>query len=276
MMVISKNKIPDPAANSDFSLISDEKLLAIYSAMLKGRMIDDRARVLAKMKNLNGHAGAGQEAIAAAVGIDLLPEDTVRVVPGDLIHLFVKGLPLRKLFARPLNGNDPALSLEEQLKGAIGDAVAFKANTNHKITVVFSSSEFARHGSWLEALKLAGEQKLPILFVSQCTNRRVGFDPQSIGSGGKLKARSYDFPTIAVESNDAVAVYRVACEAIAHARKGDGPTLIECQCRQEGDPLLKMEKYLDRKGLFSEKFWRHVERGFLKELDAAIGMGVKM
>jgi pyruvate dehydrogenase E1 component alpha subunit len=72
-----------------------------------------------------------------------------------------------------------------------------------------------------------------------------------------------------VESNDAVAVYRVSCEAIAHARKGDGPTLIECKCCQEGDPLRNMETYLDRKGLFSEKFKRQVESGFLEELAAA-------
>jgi TPP-dependent pyruvate/acetoin dehydrogenase alpha subunit len=74
-----------------------------------------------------------------------------------------------------------------------------------------------------------------------------------------------------VEGIDAVAVYRVACEAIAHARKGDGPTLIVCQRWQEGDPLQNMENYLDRKGLFSEKFRRRVESGFLAKLDAAIG-----
>ncbi len=109
MMTNSKKQIPVPAANNGFSLISDEKLLAIYAAMLKCRMIEDRARVLLNMNNLSGNAGAGQEAIAAAVGIDLLPEDTVRVLPGDLIHLFIKGLPLKKLFRQPLNASRPGL-----------------------------------------------------------------------------------------------------------------------------------------------------------------------
>ncbi len=124
-------------------------------------------------------------------------------------------------------------------------------------------------------MKFAGAQRLPIFFVSQCTNRGARPDNRSNGGGGRLKAKSYGFPAIAVEGNDAVAVYRVACEAIAHARKGDGPTLIECQCWQEGDPLLKMEKYLDRKGLFSEKFRRQVESGFIAKLDTAVGMGLK-
>ncbi len=271
MMTISKKRVLFPAANNGFSLISGEKLLAIYSTMLKCRMIEDRACVLLNMKKMNRHVDAGQEAIAAAVGIDLLPEDTVRVVPGGLIYLFIKGLPLKKLFARGLNGVDPALSLAEQLKLAIADAVAFKMNKNNKIVAVFSRSEWTHLESWLEALKFAGAGRLPILFVSQCTNRGAGPDKRSNGSGGKLKAKSYGFPAIAVEGNDAVAVYRVACEAIAHARKGDGPTLIVSPRWQEGDPLQNMENYLDRKGLFSEKFRRRVESGFLAKLDAAIG-----
>ena len=268
MMTNSKEQSPAPAAKNGFSLITDEKLLEIYATMLKCRMVEDRARILLKMNSLNGDAGAGQEAIAAAVGIDLLPEDTLRVIPDALIHLFVKGLPLGELFARPLKAVAPALSFAAQLKLSTGDAVAFKANKNNEIAVVFSSSEFTYHESWLEALRFAGAQRLPILFVSQGTNQPASPDAQSNGRRSRLKGKTYGFPAITVQGNDAVAVYRVACEAIAHARKGDGPTLIECQCWQEGDALMNMEKYLIRKGLFSEKFKRQVEGGFIEELDA--------
>ena len=268
-MANSKEQSPAPAATNGFSLISDEKLLALYSTMLKCRMIEDRAHILLKMNNLNGGAGTGQEAIAAAVGIDLLPEDTVRVLPSDLIHPFVKGLPLEELFARQLKAIDPVLSMAEQLKLATGDGIAFKANKNNKIAVVFRGCDSIYHESWLEALRLAGAQRLPILFVSQGANQQASPDPQSNGRRSRLKGKTYCFPAIAVEGKDAVAVYRVTCEAIAHARKGDGPTLIDCQCWQEGDALMNMEKYLDSKGLFSEKFKRQVEGGFLEELDAA-------
>ncbi len=261
MTIKCKKHSPAPAANSGFSLIADEKLLAIYAAMLKCRMIAERARVLLTVNNLNGHSGAGQEAIAAAVGIDLRPEDTVRAVSGTLIHLFVKGLPLKQLFARQLNGAGPAMSLARQLKAATEDGITCKANKNGGIAAIFCDSESTHHDSWAEALTIAGAQRLPIIFVSQCTNRLASSDPRSNGGGGKLKAKTYGFPVIAVEGNDAVAVYRVACEAIAHARKGDGPTLIECQCWQAGDPLLNMEKYLERNGLFSESFKWQVECG---------------
>jgi pyruvate dehydrogenase E1 component alpha subunit len=73
-----------------------------------------------------------------------------------------------------------------------------------------------------------------------------------------------------VDGNDVVAVYRVATEAIVHARKGNGPTLIECRFdRSEAhDPILKMEAYLLRKGLFSEELKIEATAGFTSELAA--------
>jgi TPP-dependent pyruvate/acetoin dehydrogenase alpha subunit len=59
-----------------------------------------------------------------------------------------------------------------------------------------------------------------------------------------------------VDACDVVAVYRVASESIAHARQGFGPTLIECRQWDGPDatrsPIMNMEKYLDRKGLFNK------------------------
>jgi TPP-dependent pyruvate/acetoin dehydrogenase alpha subunit len=70
-----------------------------------------------------------------------------------------------------------------------------------------------------------------------------------------------------------VAVYRVATEAIMHARKGNGATLIECETAGGGkahDPILKMEVYLTRKGLFSEGLKSKTVASFTKELKAAL------
>jgi pyruvate dehydrogenase E1 component alpha subunit len=79
-------------------------------------------------------------------------------------------------------------------------------------------------------------------------------------------------PVIPVDGNDVVAVYRVSTEAITHARKGNGPTLIDCifEPSEARDPLLQMETYLTRKGLFSE-VWKHqVAAAFKRELDDAV------
>jgi TPP-dependent pyruvate/acetoin dehydrogenase alpha subunit len=69
-----------------------------------------------------------------------------------------------------------------------------------------------------------------------------------------------------------VAVYRVSTEAITHARKGNGPTLIECifEASEARDPLLQRETYLTRKGLFSEEGKRQVAATFKRKLDEAV------
>jgi TPP-dependent pyruvate/acetoin dehydrogenase alpha subunit len=63
----------------------------------------------------------------------------------------------------------------------------------------------------------------------------------------------------------------VATEAIAHARRGNGPTFIECKGERSKahDPILNMEMYLKRKGLFSKKTKLEIAAGFTEILDAA-------
>ena len=96
-------------------------------------------------------------------------------------------------------------------------------------------------------------------------------------------------PAIAVDASDAVAIYRVACEAIARARQGRGPTLVECvpvpdagalppsaerihlqtEFRALNDPNLAMKDHLKRKGLWNEENFRQWVIDFERELDVA-------
>jgi TPP-dependent pyruvate/acetoin dehydrogenase alpha subunit len=114
-----------------------------------------------------------------------------------------------------------------------------------------------------------------MLFVSHsnlATGPVIG-EVQSRRKANDLKAQQYGIPSIPVDSSDAVAVYRVATEAMAHARKGNGATLIDCVTFSlDGniDPIAKMEAYLSRKGLFREALRREVAAGFTRELDAAV------
>ena len=123
-------------------------------------------------------------------------------------------------------------------------------------------------------MELAGKKKLPVLFV--CETKSQDDDRLT-------RAKEYGVPAVAVEDDDAVAVYRVATEALAHARRGSGPTLIECrpwpfneQGREQSKrppakhPIGKMEAYLASKGLFSKQFKSKLVAEFKRELDAAI------
>ncbi len=275
----TKSKEQAPCVKNGFPLISNQKLLALYSTMLKCHMIEERMRIHTEASRftVNGYAVTGQEATFAGVVLDLLPEDTVSAFPGDLIPLFIKGLPLEKLFAQPLSASHASPTVAAQLSVATGAAFANKKSKNKKIAVVFCDRACTSQSSWQKALNSAGIHALPILFVSRSTrpDGQASPEAQSKRRHKPLKTKTCSFPTLTVDGNDAVAVYRVACEAIAHARMGDGPTLIECLRSKAGDPMqnddtfLKMERYLMGQDLFREEFKRQAAAGFRKELAAA-------
>jgi TPP-dependent pyruvate/acetoin dehydrogenase alpha subunit len=222
-------------------------------------MIHERLGILIKQHELdvNFDASPGREAAAVGVVSDLLPEDTVVAPPGDIIPFFIKDLPLMDLLRELVSPSHPAPSVVDQLKTAIQAAKLNKRSSNRRIAVAISNDSTAP-GPWQQAQASAYLHGLPMIFVSW--------------NHISLKTKGKQLPTITVDGNDVVAVYRVACEAIAHARIGNGPTLIECQPYglNLNDPILNMEKYLIRKGILREKLKTEVAVNFTKELEEAI------
>lgn len=265
------------AGNHGFSLISNEKLLQLYTSMVKCRMIEERAKGLTERGRLaESKMGAiGREAAAVGAAIDLMPEDAVVRSNRDFIVDFIKGLPLNRIVRRLLAGGEGRETTGYQLTAAIEVAQSNKMKKNDKIVAVFRDGGAASMQTWNEALRVAGAEQMPMLFVSYST---VLIGTENLDVQSRLEesaAWPHGFPSIPVDGRDVVAVYRVATEAITHARKGNGATLIECRSDDSGghaeiDPILKTEEYLGRKGLFSEELKREVERGFALELDAAI------
>lgn len=271
------------STHTGFSLISNEKLLGLYTAMLKCRMLEERAREIAGRKARAAATGSSavHDAAIAGTTIDLLPEDTLVPSRGGLVQCFAKGMPLRMVFASLTGSRDgarpsyasmnivpPSLSAATRLKRAM--QAAMKARAKKKIVVVFCADAESGASSFEDAMKRAGEKKLPMLFV--CPSGRHAGDIAA-------KAHECGLPHVAVDGDDAVAVYRVATEAIAHARRGSGPTLIECKPwplsersrgrRRAGKPIRAMEEYLTRKGLFSKSIKAKARASFARELDAA-------
>jgi TPP-dependent pyruvate/acetoin dehydrogenase alpha subunit len=257
------------AGKPGFSIISNEKLLQLYATMVKCRALEERVQILFPRSKLTGkHGSVSREAVAVGVAFDLLPEDTIAASPGDLIVNFIQGEPLDKLFAR-LYARATRPSPAVQFKLATVAAQANKAAKNGKIALAISSNG---SGFSPEALKAANDRQLPILFVRQT---RLTAEPprgKKQTRAAEIAAADCGFPVIPVDGSDVIAVYRVSTEAITHARKGNGPTLIDCifEPSEARDPLLKMETYLTRKGLFSEEGKRQVAAAFKRELDNAV------
>ena len=267
------------AGNHRFSLITNEKLLQLYTAMVKCRILEERAQTLFEQGKFAGNSvdGAGQEAATVGVTIDLGPEDTIAPLYGDLISGFVTGEPLSKVFGRLFDRTarpELASQFGDQFNRATGAALANKKNNNGRIAVAFLGDRTTSSGFWHEAFKAAGAEQLPILFVCQSNHGTASGSLSDLAYAEEiaLQEEACGFPWITVDGNDVVAVYRVATEAIAHARKGNGPTLIECRFdRSEAhDPILKMEAYLNRKGLLSEGLKLEAAAGFTRELADAM------
>jgi TPP-dependent pyruvate/acetoin dehydrogenase alpha subunit len=248
-----------------FSLISNQKLLQLYATMLKCRLLDERIRAERELLRTSGDARRGiplpqkgREAAIAGVFMDLLSDDSVAAPPLDLIPLFLSGVPLEDIFWILRQSKSPSLQDSSTPYVSASAAAANQAEANKNIGVVVSGGGDAEQHSWKEALRQASLHHLPMIFISWKTR----------------KTPTLAFPTITVDACDVVAVYRVASESIAHARQGFGPTLIDCQHWQGQDathnPLLNMEKYLDRKGLFNRASKAEITAGFRSELDAAV------
>ncbi len=238
-----------------FSIISNEKLLQLYISMVKGRLLAERLRMLGGQEKLD--AAAGYEAAAVGVLAGLLPEDAVAAAPDNrLVRFFqseFQGKPLEQLLTREAEQDFAC-----QLKLALHAAQASKRAKKGKIAVVFPDGD---SGFSEKDLQQASAKRLPVLFV-----RRSSVLGEAFG------VPDHGVPVIPVDGADVVAVYRVATESITHARKGNGPTLIECvfDLSEALDPIQKMEAYLTRKGLFREPWKLEAMARFMPLLDAAI------
>jgi pyruvate dehydrogenase E1 component alpha subunit len=303
----ARQKPAKPTASggqNGFSLISSGKLIELYAAMVKSRMVVERAGLLKQKGVLASDldASRGREAAIAGVGVDLLPEDILSPSQCDLASTVIKGMALDRMFlrlagtgngkARPktklrfdakANVIAPNLDLPARLDAACSSAAAHKAAKNCRIVVVTCGDGATSLGSWREALMYAGLHALPIIFVwhNDALDAREG--PHDGVGGASPTTPDRNVPAITVDGGDAVAVYRVASESIDRARRLRGPTVIESihagsnalakapngRKNVGSDPIGAMETYLIGKGLFSPKMKRNIAAAFTRELDAA-------
>jgi acetoin:2,6-dichlorophenolindophenol oxidoreductase subunit alpha len=286
-----------------YSLISDEKLIAIYTAMTKFRMIESRAQSLFQHGKLTAdfHVSAGREASAAAVVIDLRPQDSLSLSLEDRMPSFAKGASLESTFRLlavaegdrnrgriALDGNDSrrlniiqSTDSAKQIHALLESAQAAKEKDEGSIVTVFFSTDPQTRTAWNEAMTTAGSKRLPVIFVHH-------LEDVTALEISAADAFVNGIPAIVVDGGDAVALYRVACETIARARQGRGPTCVECtapalatalgedcvyksssQQAVASDPILNIKAYLKQKELWDEETARQIVTDFNRELDLA-------
>lgn len=309
---------PEPRVRADGSpRLSEETLRRLYTYMLKCRMVEERARLLFRQGKFAGnyYAAVGQEATEVGATIDLLPEDAVAPSHRNFVTNIMKGTPLKFMYAQlyarktspdqgrsspahcgyaPAKVITPSSTIAAQLSIGTGMALAYKMQKRNNVVVALSGEGSTSLGFWHEALNFSGVHKLPIVFIveNNLWAESVPVRLQTLVEDLSVKAQGYGFPGVTVDGNDVLAVYRAAREAIERARRGEGPTLIECKTYRwyghseidpakyrdpeeveywkSKDPIPAMERYLDLHGLWSEEWKREIVNQINAEIDEAI------
>jgi TPP-dependent pyruvate/acetoin dehydrogenase alpha subunit len=113
---------------------------------------------------------------------------------------------------------------------AAGAALAAKLQGSKAVTICFFGDGAANEGAWHEGLNIAAIWQLPVVFVCEnnlyaaSTPFHEAFKVPSVAH----RAGAYGMPGVVVDGNDVLAIHAAAAEAIARARRGEGPTLLEC------------------------------------------------
>ncbi len=231
-----------------------DTLLDMHRRMVRIRMFEEEAGTLAEAGKIPGalHLYVGEEAVAAGVMVNLRDEDQITSTHRGHGHLVAKGGDLKKMYAELFGrvdgyckGKGGSMHISDLSLGmlgangivgagppiAIGAAFRNKYLKTNNVTVCFFGDGASNEGTFHEAANMAALYKLPIVFL--CENNGFGeYTSQERHQAIKDvadRANGYGMPGVVADGMDAVAVYEAAGEAIARARRGEGPTLLECK-----------------------------------------------
>jgi pyruvate dehydrogenase E1 component alpha subunit len=218
------------------------------------RAFDERLSILVRQGKVRSgvYTGIGQEAIIVGTCFGLRREDYICPLHRDLGSFLMKGVEPRvmmsQMFAKTTGlskGRDSALHsgvselgifgntsmLGANLPVAAGLGLTFKMEKLDHVVLAYFGEGASNTGDFHEAMNFAGVQKLPIVFI--CENNQYAYSVPVEKSMAiddvAIRAEGYGFDGVAINGNDVLAVYQATLGAVAQARGGDGPTLIECK-----------------------------------------------
>ena len=234
--------------------ITNDQCLQLYRRMQVIRLTEEElARCHQRGLVLGAcHTYVGEEAIAPSVCAHLGPDDPVFSTHRGHGHALAKGAHPRELMAelfgretglsRGRGGSMHLFSPEIGMMGtsgivgpcilqACGGGYSSKLMQTGRVAVAFFGDGAVNNGAFHEGLNMAAIWKLPVLFI--CENNQFATEiPFAYASGNPSvgnRGAAYGLPGFELDGNDALTIHKVAGEAVARARAGGGPTLIECK-----------------------------------------------
>ena len=243
-----------PAQNVPFAFrtYSPEQLREVLHKMHLIRRFEEGAEDAYTRGLIHGtmHLSIGQEASAMGICMPLKPDDQITSTHRGHGHCIAKGAKVDRMFAEFFGkttgyckGRGGSMHIADVSAGnlgangivaggipiAVGAALSAKMQKNGKVVICFFGDGANNEGAFHESLNMASIWKLPVVFV--CENNGYGMSTSTARSTAVAnvadRAVAYSMPGITVFGNDFSAVAEASTEAVARARSGEGPSLIE-------------------------------------------------
>ena len=298
-----------------------EILLGLYRTMLTIRRFELTAAEIYAAKKMPGfiHLSVGQEASAVGLCSVLRRDDYVATTHRGHGHVIAKGGDIRRMFAELMGrrtgyckGKGGSMHIADFSLGIlgangvvagglpliVGAGLSIKLRKTDQVAAAFFGDGAANRGPVHEAMNMAAIWKLPVLFVCE-HNRYASTTPATYASSVvdlASRAQGYGMPGVVVDGNDVLAVRQAASEAVARARRGDGPTFLEHKTsrlrghyegdpqhyrdrsevqrlEQTQDPIARFAALLAKRGVLTDAVAREIRDAVEQEIQAAVVFG---
>jgi pyruvate dehydrogenase E1 component alpha subunit len=218
------------------------------------RLFEDAlSRMYRQGKILGGvYSGKGQEAISVGTSYPLRGDDIVSPIHRDMGVFVLKGMPMRRLMCQilgrrsgPSKGKDSwshtgdmtynilasSSMLASSIPIACGAAMATQMQRKDSVTVTYFGEGSTARGDFHEGINMAAIYRLPVIFVCENNQWAYSTPPTREMANVKMAARAaaYGMEAFSIDANDILSVYETMQSAVDRARRGDGPTFIECR-----------------------------------------------
>ena len=247
---------------------SADTLKAIYTRMWRIRLFEEQAEYQSSQGKVMGalHTYIGEEAVAVPVCAHLQDTDYITSTHRGHGHCIAKGADIKRMMAELFGratgyckGKGGSMHIADFTVGmlgangivaggfgiATGAGWAAQLRNSGQVAVCFFGDGAANRGPFHENINIGAVWKLPVVYVCE-NNQYAQWTPQkdvTLVTDIANMAPAYGIPGVQVDGMDALAVYEAAGEAIARARRGEGPTLLECKTyrfrgHNMGDPQM--------------------------------------
>ncbi len=233
---------------------SVEKLIDMYTRMWRIRLFEEQAEYQSNQGKVMGalHTYIGEEAVGVGVCAHLNDTDYVTSTHRGHGHCISKGADIKRMMAELFGratgyckGKGGSMHIADFAIGmlgangivaggfglATGAALAAQMRGSGQVAVCFFGDGAANRGPFHENINIGAVWKLPVVYVCE-NNQYAQWTPQkdvTLVTDISNMAPAYGIPGVQVDGMDVLAMYEAAGESIARARRGEGPTLLECK-----------------------------------------------